>query len=360
MQANGYTNAQLGLVMALGNILGFVLGPAVSSAVDRYEKITVLRVGPVLFAVQLGALLLLCLLPQKAVISCAFVLYIGFCTCVNAINTKLYVDLEKRGNTINFGFARAIGSLCFVLLSLLLGALVIRAGVRVLPVCGIVLVLLQLLLYALVSVQTDGLRGLKAETEAVQSSSLAGFFKKYPQYSVMLLGTALLFAAHNGVCNFLINLAKNVGGDTGTMGLLNGWMAMVEIPVMMLYARFSRGRDCGRLLRFAFALFTVKALALALAGTVPTLFAAVMLQAPSFALYATAIVDYAKREIPYEDSAKAQSLAYAMTTLGSTVASVAAGAMYDAFSVRTTLLVCAAVSAVGSAVSVAAVRTEKK
>ncbi len=92
----------------------------------------------------------------------------------------------------------------------------------------------------------------------------------------------------------------------------------------------------------------------------PTLFAAFVLQAPSYALYTSAVVPYVERTIAYEDSAKAQSLAFTMTTVGSVMASVIAGRLYDVMPPASVLWISAAVCAVGTATAVIGVKSEKK
>ena len=50
---------------------------------------------------------------------------------------------------------------------------------------------------------------------------------------MMLLGVAVLFFTHNLITNFMINIVRNVGGDSSDMGSINGVMALLEIPVML-------------------------------------------------------------------------------------------------------------------------------
>ena len=81
------------------------------------------------------------------------------------------------------------------------------------------------------------------------------------------------------------------------------------------------------------------------------LFAALLLQAPSFALYAAVIVDYTDEVVSFADAAKAQSLVYSTTTLGSVLASIVSGRLFDVMGVRKTMLIACAVCAVGTTVT---------
>ena len=104
----------------------------------------------------------------------------------------------------------------------------------------------------------------------------------------------------------------------------------------------------------------LKILAYALAPNIPLFFAARVLQAPSYALYTVLIVGYADRTVARKDSAKAQSLAFSMTTIGSVLASLIGGPMFDSAGVRPTMLTAAAIAAVGAVIALAGTRGKKE
>ena len=345
-----YSNSELGLILALGNLLGALIGPELSAVVDRSEKITASTLIPPVLFFQAGFLILLNFYPVKgAVTSFAYTLYIAFTLAANSLNLKLYSDAVYHGLTINYGFARGIGSAAYVLLSTFLGILIERISIRLVPVSGLVLCAVQFAAFFRIR------RELPAVTFSAEvsrkASSLFGFLQNNRRFSVLLLGIALLFSSHNIIVTFLINITNNVGGDTGTMGLVNAFMAAVEIPVMMLYVTLFGKYKPGSLMRVAFVFFILKAAAVALAGSIPALIGAFLLQAPSFALYTAAIVPYVNDAIPYEDSAKAQSLAYTMTTVGSVVASLVGGLLYDRTTVTKTLWIAFGICFVGAVIA---------
>ena len=136
-------------------------------------------------------------------------------------------------------------------------------------------------------------------------------------------------------------------------------MAAVEIPVMFFFGRIRGGRKSVSLLRVSLIFFALKAAALPLASSVPMVFAVFLLQAPSFALYTAVIVDYVAETVPFEDSAKAQSLAFSMTTLGAVLASLVAGKLYDMLTVPQTLWIACAVTATGVLLALVGAREGK-
>lgn len=357
LKALGFSNTELGLVMAVGNILGALLGPLLASLAETHPRLHTAGLIWPLFALRalfLGGLLFC---TKRSFVSAAlYAFYLAVTMAVNSLNLKFCVDAEQRGMALDYGRARAAGSLAFVLISALLGLLVKRWSYFALIWAGFAVLLLQAAANALTD-EALKLQPLPKQRESQQSSmSLPAFLKAEPRFAGFLLGSILLYFAHNTITNYMINIVRNVGGDEETMGYLNAFMAVVEVPVMLLFSRFSKGRRVSVLLHVSVAMFLCKALAFAFAPSIGTLFAATLLQAPSFALYTSAIVPYVSAVIAEENAAKAQSLAFSMTTLGAVGASFVGGLLYDHTTTRVTLLVAAAVCAVGVLVCLFSIR----
>ena len=274
-----YTNTELGLILALGNLLGALFGPELSALVDRSEKISASLLIPPVLSLQAVFLLILIVHPlNSGITSVAYTLYIAFTLTANSLNLKLYSDAVYHGLSINYGFARGIGSAAYVLLSMFLGILIERISVRLVPVSGLLMCVTQFAAFFLIRQKLPA--SAPSTDVSRKASSILGFFRGNRRFSLLLLGVALLFSSHNIIATFLINITNNVGGDTGTMGLINAFMAAMEIPVMLFYqSLFGRFRP-GRLMRVAFLFFILKAIAIALAGSIPTLMAASASQLP--------------------------------------------------------------------------------
>ena len=175
----------------------------------------------------------------------------------------------------------------------------------------------------------------------------------------MLFGTIIIFIAHNMDGNFLINEIRALGGDTAIMGYVAAFTAITEVPIMMFSSKLPKKWDTVHYIRLSFVFFVLKILAYALAPTIPLFFAARVLQAPSYALYTVLIVGYADRQVARKDSAKAQSLAFSMTTIGSVLASLIGGQMFDTAGVKPTMLTAVAICAVGTVIALFGTRQVK-
>ena len=340
LQDRGYSNTQLGRILAFGYILGFLLPQLLAGWIDRSEKITVYRCQWVLLAIQVGLVLTLGRLGGKSpVVSLLSCVLIGTEITLNPMNTEISADLELRLGHINYGAARGTGSIAFAPVSMLLGRLLESFGMRVLPAVflffiGLQAMALLILCYSIRGTQQDP----AAQVRKSSASTFLQFFRENGRFFGLLPGIALLFFSHNLVNNYLINVVRNVGGDTSDMGLLSGYTAVMEIPMMFLYDRLLRRISCPATVRLASSMFVLKALALALAPSMTALFAANALQMVSFAMITPAMVEYVNRTIDHKDSAKGQALAFGMVTLGNVLSSAVGGHLYDALPVRIVLL----------------------
>ena len=364
LQGVGCSNGELGLILALGNVGGALLSPVLGAQIDRNRNLRHASVINVLLAVQVVLLVLLRLHPRHDLITAAcYVLYMTAMMPVNAVNLDLCVRLERARAPLNFGLARSMGSFSFVILSTLLGIITARWGFLTLPLAGLAVVLLQ---FAGNRIIDRDLREAEAAMPPAeneireQSSSLPVFIRENRMFCLMLFGTIIIFIAHNMDGNFLINEIRALGGDTAIMGYVAAFTAITEVPVMMFASRLPKKWSTVQYIRLALVLFVFKALAYALAPNIPLFFAARVFQAPSYALYTVLIVSYADSQVARKDSAKAQSLAFSMTTIGSVLASLIGGRMFDTVGVKPTMLTAVAIAAVGAVIALAGTREKKQ
>ena len=311
----------------------------------------------VLLAVQVVLLVLLRLHPGHDLLTAAcYVLYMTAMMPVNAVNLDLCVRLERANAPLNFGLARSMGSFSFVILSTLLGIITARWGFLTLPLAGLAVVLIQFAGNRLIDRDLRSAEAVMPPEESIvheRSSSLPEFIRENRRFCLMLFGTIILFIAHNMDGNFLINEIRNLGGDTAIMGYVAAFTAITEVPVMIFASKLPKKWETVQYIRLSFVFFILKILAYALAPSIPWFFAARVLQAPSYALYTVLIVSDADRQVARKDSAKAQSLACSMPTVGSVLASLIGGAMFDSVGVRPTMLTAAAIAALGAVIALA-------
>lgn len=352
----GCSNARIGVVLAVGNTLSFLLGSGLAAHVDRRPRRSLLRVLCALLALQLVCLGVLILTPDRgAAATVAFAGYIAFSISVNAMELKLCVDLNHAGVPTDFGTSRGVGALAYVLLATFLGTFVGMFSAAILPWIGAAIALLQLALSIslwreLPRADADG-RPRAAQTEG--ALPMGRFLRSNGRFVLFLFGTGLVFMGHNSINSYLINIVDAFGGDTRQLGYLQGFSAAVEVPVMILFGRFAARRRNADWVRLSLVFFVLKSAAIAAARSMVAVYLAFLLQPMSYALFAVAVVPYVDETVAYRDSAKGQSLTSGMYIVGLVLSGLVTGRLLDAHSVPVTFWICAAVTAVGAAVAAA-------
>lgn len=352
LQHRGYSNAALGLVMAIGNIAGFLLAPNLAALVDRSRRVTVYHCIWSLLAAQALLLVCLTLIPGKSLLlSLTYCLYMATVVALNPLNTQLCFDLACWTHPVSYSPARGTGSLCYALMSLAMGQLTLRWGADVNPYAGLFCLLCQVIATGTIAwarrrAQLED-TGVSSEKEA-QGMGLLAFIRANPRFCLLMFSLALLFFSYNLVDFFLINILRNIGGDAGDLGNISAFKAMMEIPVMLFYTQLTGRFRCSTVMRFSALAFIAKALTVAVAGSVGTLYAANLLQALSFALIIPAMVQYVNLVIDPKDSAKGQAIANGMMTLGSIFASLIGGRLFDGLSVHGTLIIGIVIAVCGT------------
>ena len=365
LQFRGYSNYEIGIVFAVGNIIGFVSQPLIAGYIDRSDRRTLLRCIRI---TAVGAVLLMLavyLLPSGSVsLIVAYALLIAGNTLLNPLCISLSFYIESWGCGINFSRARALGSLSFAVCNVILGMLVQRVSENAVPTAFILfsslLGLATLLFVPVNRAHRAAFPERRAQAAVERPSGLLEFARENKRFMLFLLGTATLYFTHGMIGNFMIEFIRSIGGGSEDMGNVLAFMTVVEVPVMLLFGRLTRRFRCSSLLRFAVIMFTVKELMIYLASSLPALYAAEALQAFSFALFVPASVRYVDEVIAKHNAVKGQAFVTSMMTLGSIFASYIGGLLLDTSTPGFTLLVGVIVSAVGTLIMLGAIQTTEE
>lgn len=362
LQFRGYSNYEIGIVFAVGNIIGFVSQPLIAGYIDRSDRRTLLRCIRITAVLAVLLMLAVYLLPSGSIsLIGVYALLVAGNTLLNPLCISLSFYIESWGCGINFSRARALGSLSFAACNVILGMLVQRVSENAVPTAFILFSSL-LGLATLLFVPVDRAHRIAAPERRMQSASekpsgLLEFARENKRFMLFLLGTATLYFTHGMIGNFMIEFIRSIGGGSEDMGNVLAFMTVVEVPVMLLFVRLTQRFRCSSLLRFAVIMFTVKELMIYLASSLPALYAAEALQAFSFALFVPASVRYVDEVIAKHNAVKGQAFVTSMMTLGSIFSSYIGGLLLDTSTPGFTLLVGVIVSAVGTLIMIGAIQT---
>lgn len=357
----GFSNTAMGTILSAANVLSVLISLTLASISDRTGSrgMAALLSSGLLSA--LAALAVLLAAPfYKFIFFAAYVLLAASVLAIGPLYTKLYFDLVRDGPLPPFGLFRAIGSLCFALMSFAVGAAFRHISIGAVLVANAACALLQLsLVLSLRPMLQVSSAPSAGGDRRVSGQDYMSLLRKDGSFVLLLCGLFLVFMVHNNISSFKANILESLGADVSAVAFLNGVAVLSEIPVMFLYSQV-RHSSSERMLAVSFAFFLVKMILIAAASSVPMLFAAFALQSFSFGLYSPAIVDYISERFPYEQAGKAQGLVGNVPIAASVVGSLLVGSMLDRHPLGSALGALCLVTAAGVAAASAALRIRKK
>lgn len=377
--ARGYSNAEIGLILAVGNILAVFLQPLIADLADRSRKLSLIGVTQLSAVLLMLLTVLLFVMKQKSgALWVVYVLIMAWMTSLQPLFNSLTFKLEETGVHINFGACRSVGSLAYAILCGFLGTLVEAKGVDVLPLSGeIVLVMLLASLFA-VKMQFNRMMKEKnragtdtkdgqvtaIEHEDIDVSdeeiNLSLFIKRNRLFVILNLAVIGVFFSNSILNSFMLQIVEGVGGTSEDMGRIFSVMAFLEIPALFFFDNIKKRFSCQLILKFAAICFTLKILLIYLAGSVTMIYVAHMLQTFSFGLFLPAMVSFIGEVMAKGEAVKGQALYTVMTTVAATLAGVLGGIMLDVYGPGFMLLVSTAATGLGALVLVLIVDRIKK
>ena len=360
LQHKDFSNSEVGIVLALGNIFGFLLQPIIAGAIDRKGNKTLFLWIYEVVAISAIIAFLTFILPMRGIVlSAAFIIMIAGNILLQPLCISLCFYIESRVCSINFSSARAIGSLFYSVCTLSLGFIVEKLGPDTVPLSYLILSVIfgLLTLRSTLLIRRFGHHETEGQDAVSDNSSgIIEFLRENKRFCLFLIATSMLFFTHGLIGNFMIEFIRNVGGNSSDLGGLLAFMALCEVPVMLLFQRISKKFSCSSILRFAVIMFTIKELMIYLAPNVTMIYLGELFQALSFALFVPASVLYVNKTVSKSNSAKGQAFVTSMITLGNIFASLIGGRLLDSGGASFTLLVGVIVSGLGTIIMLPAIK----
>ena len=358
----GYSNSEAGYILASANICALILQPFLADLADHSKKINAMTILLVSIAIIFVCSIELFFISIRSVVlTLIYVVMITLANAVIAFLTSVQFLMDTSKSKINFGLCRAGGSLCFAILSALMGMMIERIGMKSIPTALFIITLFIIALCMYITrhrindKQTTGLA-----LEKRQSSSLFVFFRENPKFMILSVAMLFIYYAHAFITNFTISIVRNVGGNHREMGYLIAFMALMELPGMIGFKEISRRFKVSSLLLFSMIMFSVKAIIVWLSPSLITLTFGFALQVVSFALYIPASVQYANIIIDEKDTVKAQMMFNFMQAGGAVFSSIIGGWLIDFSGISHALLVGAILSCIGTMIAFMGIQNTKR
>lgn len=365
MLARGYSNSQIGITLAAANVLAFIMQPLVADFTDRSKRLGIIGVTEIMAVLMMIFTVGMFAFKGGTVALCVvFVLLIAFHTVLQPLFNSLAFKLEECGIATNYGVARAGGSLAYSIFIAILGTLVEKLGITILPVCSEIICALMIL--ALFLTNRTYLKNMKedlpplpgtskASQEEEEDINLIMFIKRNKMFFLVNIGVVGLFFSNAILNNYMAQIVTAIGGTTEDMGRILGMMAFLEIPTMVFFKRIKRHFSCQLLLKIASIGFTLKIALCWLASSVTMLFIAQLFQIISFALFLPGMVYFTGEIMSRGESIKGQALFTTMITLTTIFSSLLGGWILDIAGAKMLTFIATIATAAGAVLIIAVI-----
>ena len=357
----GFSNGTIGLISAAAGLAGFALVLGLSVRIDRAGTAFLYRLIAGILLIQIALILVFAsVLSVGALSAVLYTLFLALGHVMNSLFSRLYFDIKRRGIHIDFGIARGLGSLAYAGCSFAVGYVLAQHPKTY--VHSFTLLFYLLLLLVLLTLQRLSSR-LPADPESIPDPEekktplrVGAFLRNYRFFLILVLGISLVSASNKTFTTFLVNVVQGVGGDTRSFTTITGFLALVEIPVMLLFSKIRRRSSVSTMLLLSLLLYAVKLGGAAAARSLPVLFAAVTAQTFAAGLYHPASVEFVRETIPHKDTAKCQALLDGAPVCVSFLTITGFGALLESLPTRTVCFFLFAFSVIGIAISRAVIR----
>ncbi len=377
--ANGFSNTQVGILLAVANIISAVFQPFIAGVIDKPGALTNRRFILVSVLIILaGSVVLLFSAKSKVLIFIIYALIYMIQFSYQPVMTALCFEYQKAGCPIYYGLARGLGSASFAFMSAFIGGIVERHGVSVLLFVNIITMLLSALIiftFKKPVPKTDS--ELDSETDAVDEKSpaksddgaveksaahnnIGDFARTYPAFMLFLVGTICFYFAHNMINDFMIQIIRSLGGGEKELGYSNFLQAILELPVMALIGFVLKKISSRKMLVFSGAAFFVKILILLFAGNMAVFYCSQSMQIFAYAVFIPAAAYYVSQNMEELDQVKGQAYITSAITLGGVFSNLISGVILDHFGIMPMLLTGTVVCGVGVLIAFFAMRNRRK
>ncbi|MBR4010738.1 MAG: MFS transporter [Clostridiales bacterium] len=351
---NGFTNTEVGVLLALANILSAIAQPVIAGIIDKQGALTNRRFILISVLVILaGSVILLFTENNKFLIFPIFALIYMIQFAYQPVMTALCFEYQKAGCSIMYGLARGLGSASFAVTSAFIGGLIEDHGIRILLYINIAVMALSAILIftfkkPVVKAVPSGEDAASGDAEkAARSSSFPAFIKAYPAFSLFLVGVICFFFAHNMINDFMIQIIRNLGGAEKELGYANFLQAILELPVMAMIGLILKKFTSRALLLFSGVAFLVKIIILIFATNMGHMYLSQSCQLFAYAVFIPAAAYYVSKTMADHDQVKGQAFVTSAITIGGVFSNLISGVILDNLGIRPMLVTGTVVCAAG-------------
>ena len=355
----GYSNSEIGIILAVASVVSVFMQPALANIADRSKKLDAIGVAEIsalcMLILELGMLIIN---RKTLALWVIYVLVMAWELALQPLFNSLARRLSETGHKINFGVCRSGGSLAYAIFTAILGTFVEKYGTGILPGTGVAF--LALLLGVLLITGRTFRRAMaekgRSETSVSETTAedtleeidLRTFIKRNKLFILLNVFIMILFFQNTITNNFMFQVVEGVGGNSEDMGRIFGVMAFVEIPGLFFFDAIHKRFSCSTLLKFASVNFTLKLLTMYLADSVLMIYAAHFFHIFAFSIFLAGIVQFINEIMDRGEAVRGQAVYTTAITIGGVFANIIGGIILDASGPKLMLLVSTVLALIGT------------
>ena len=339
--ANGFSNTEVGILLAVANITSAICQPIVAGIIDKPGWLTNRRFILIsVIVIMLGSLILAMVHSNKAVIFIVYALIYMIQFAYQPVMTALYFEYEKAGCKIYYGLARGLGSASFAVTSAFIGGFVEKKGVGILLIVNVItMVLSAIVVFTFIKPESKATEDDKtAKPEEESHNNFLDFARTYPAFVIFLIGTICFYFAHNMINDFMIQIIRNLGGGEKELGYSNFLQAILELPVMAVMPFVLKKISSKTLLIVSGVSFFIKILILIFATNMAMMYLSQSFQLFAYAVYIPAVAYYVNETMSANDQVKGQAFVTSAITIGGVFSNLISGVILDYLGIKVMLM----------------------
>ena len=341
LQYKGMSNTEIGIVSGSGCILTIFLSPFVTSLISKIKGLTIKQLLSIIYLII--ADLTLALVDLSVIL--IMLLYVSMMSLIVStvpFLSMIAMNYIQDGKEINFGLARGMGSISYAVSAVLLGQFIEFFNPTILAYVFVISAILDLvILYSFCQIPM-------LNRQPIKKGNIFTIIKNYKVFFFILLGFSFMFAAATSLSTYLINVVKNLGGNTSLYGVAIFFMAASEMPVMAITPRLIRRYDSITLIMVAAFFYIIRNFTICLAPSLPVLFIGMMMQSLSYGLLTAVITYYVTYNLKSHDQMMGQTMIGIMTSqIPSTIGNLFGGILQDQYGLNMMFIFACLITIIG-------------
>jgi PPP family 3-phenylpropionic acid transporter len=345
----GLSNSQIGYTMSASAIGAILIQTILSDFSDNHPNIPLKRILAIIFTVVIAMSAALSWVPYPiAIIMTAFIIGQTCITSSMSLINALSMQMQNAGLKINFGLSRAIGSLFFAITAYILGIVVENNSPELLYPIQILMSIVAIT-FILALPRPEKVSGKHPDQvgDPVKHSIFV-MLKENPTFVMLMIALIVTFIGQS-YFGFLINVIRNVGGDTANLGTTLSTYALVEIVPMTLSLPLLKKFGAKTLLLVSIIALFVKILIISFATNIVWIYISAAANMFSNGIYFFASVYFVNEIVKPNERTRGQALIglCSFGGIGTVIGASIIGSLLDRYGTNAMMLFCGILTFIG-------------